>query len=322
MNPLNVFKILFNCKISDNKLVLPNDFNLLSFDKRIRELTYQYFKDIENKIKLTKIIEKIKTNENSNIFDNKEFEIKETKISPLTSEDIANAIANDPDFSIIPDTISPEFYYSKNIPLTKYFKFDYDFMQTKQNIPKYAVKYKINETEFWNINKYLSEKYITVSEASKIKHSSEVINFDYLIQYPDLFDLDIIYRRFKKEIKPMYFKTYGCKKYYIFKILNEFKKEAYTDEYFISDYEVLIKLFECKTKRLPYNFDEIVNNLNDNSDKLKISNLYVKWLITHYYEKYIYSELLMKSGLLNLILEKRLLITSKDLSATPNNSFA
>ena len=192
MNPLNVFKILFNCEIKNNELVLPNDFNLLSFDKRIRELTYQYFEEIENKIKLTKIKYKTKENEEKD-------EI--IKISPLTFEDLALAISKDQDFPIIPNTILPEFYYNKGIALTKYFKFDADFLQSlnhnsnlKRIVPKYAVKYCFQNSgnEFWNINNYLECNAISIEEASKIKHASEVIDFNYLIKYPDLFDLQKI----------------------------------------------------------------------------------------------------------------------------------
>lgn len=327
MNPLNVFKILFNCNDNNNLLTLPNDFNLLSFDKRIRELTYNYFEMIEDKIANTKSIEITNELPKDKPFEETKYSTIIKYTSPLTFEDISNYIANDNDFPIIPNTISPEYYYSKGIALTKYFKFDYDFCKTlkEQNsnqnriIPKYSVKYFIDNKEFWNINNYLEYNYISIEEASQVKHASEVINFEYVIQYPDLFDLDIIYQRFKNQIKPMYFKTDECRKIYILKILKEFQKELYSDDYFMCDEEILMKLFESKTKRLPYNFDEIVLQLYNPKH---IIDLYVNWLITHYSEQYIYNDLLLLASSLDPILEKGLQIpTISKASLNFNNKY-
>ena len=285
MNTISTFKILLGCDISDNnQLIIPNNFNLQALDKHIREFVYLYFNLIEN-----------------NILD-----------KTLTFDDIAKFINNDSDFPIIPNTINPEIYYSKNITLNKYFKFDYDFLESiKQNstqkriVPNYSVKYNISGSEFWNVNYYLQSNYITIEEAANFKHASEVVNLEYIILNPDLFNLNIIYKRFKKQIKPKYFKEQSNKVKYILKILKEFPKEKYEDDYFVSDYTVLKSLFDAKTKRLPENFDEIVLELSPNEIPA-IADMYVKWLITNYKPEYLFDDLLINAPSLDELFEKGL----------------
>jgi len=283
MNTLNTFKILFGCELIDNKLKLPNNFNLLQIDKHIRELVYLYFGLIEH-----------------NIYNN-----------TLTFDKIAEYINNDIDFPIIPNTIDPEIFYNKHITLSKYFKFDADFLESlnvnsknSRVVPRYCVKYCFNSNEFWNINNYLESQAISINEAAQFKHASEVVDFDFITLKPDLFDIDIIYQRFKKEIKPKYFENETNKIKYILKILKEFKKEKYTDDYFISNYDVLLELFNAETKRLPYNFDEIVLNLNNDENIKYICNEYVKWLVNNFKNEYIFDKLLIRASNINELFKK------------------
>lgn len=291
MNAVDTFSILLNLDNSEGYLIIPNDFDLLTYPKQIRELTYLYFSEIKNKI-----ANKCVHQDDALII-----------VNPLTFTDIADYIARDSEFAIIPNTINPEIYYNNDIILSKRFKFDYDF-ETSQtdNIPFTCVHY----TDGWNINNYLKHQKINIYQASRFRHASEVIDLEYVKTWPDLFDLDTLYKRFGDKINPNNFKSFSSKKEYILLHLNNTQKLKYPDEYFISDYDVIMKLFNCKTKRLPYNFEEIIDNIDYLSEQklTNIADIYVKWLSYNHTndDAYIYPKLLSKASSLDVLFEKEI----------------
>ena len=306
MNSLTTFSILFKTHINNDNIVIPDDFDLLKYPKQIRELTYLYFSEIKNNVE-----------------------------NKLTFEQIANYISNDNDFKIIPNTINSEIYYQNKIVLNKRFEFDEQFellMNEIKLIPEFNVddnekfsnKYNklynqylnlipyksVHYNDGWNINNYLKNKYISIYNASRFTHSSEIIDLDYLKLCPDYFNVNIIYSRFK-DFNPSYFKTFNKKCDFINLYLDdiEHKKLKLKDEYFVSDYNILMKIFKNKTKKLPSNFDEIVMNIDINFNNIKsICDEYVKWLCYNYKPEYVFNDLLKHASSLNLLFERNLYI--------------
>ena len=293
MNAITTFSILFNIKEDDNKLIIPSNFNLLNYSKPIREITYLYFNEIKN-----------------NIYNN-----------TLTFSDIADYISKDNDFQIIPNNIDSEIYYENNVILDKKFKFDYEFEKymndLKNNsvtedlyydlIPHHSVHYYDNskKSSYWNVNYYLDQGWISIYDAIKFSHISNIIDFKYVYKYADLFDVNIIYERFKNKLSPNRYKNIANKVQFVFKYLKEFEKQAYTDEYFIPDYAIIMKIFKNKTKRLPNNFNEIFEQL---PNKQQIADMYVKWLCYNYQSKYIFVDILKEASSLDSLFERNLYV--------------
>ena len=293
MNAITTFSILFNVKKDNDKLIIPSNFNLLNYSKPIREITYLYFNEIKN-----------------NIYNN-----------TLTFSDIANYISKDNDFQIIPNNIDSEIYYENNVLLDKKFKFDYEFEKYMNDlancsvsedlyytlIPYHSVHYynKLKKVSYWNVNYYLDQGWISIYDAIKFSHISNIIDFKYVCKYADLFDIKVIYERFKNKLSPNKYKNIANKVEFIFRYLKEFEKQAYTDEYFVPDYAIIIKIFKNKTKRLPNNFDEIFEQL---PNKQQIADIYVRWLCFNYQSKYIFVNILKEASSLNPLFERNLYI--------------
>ena len=322
MDSLSTFSILYECPIKSNNLIIPDNFNLLNYPRQIRELTYLYFDEIKRNVN-----------------------------NKITFEDIARYISQDTDFEIIPNTINSEIYYNNQIVLDKRFKFDYDFENFMKNnlriveqinhqpikvtdIIGYSeylnmIPYKcVHYVDGWNINNYLKNHYITLFTASQFKHSSEIIDFEYLKEYPDYFNITTIYLRFKNNLKPSHFKTFDMKCKFINLYLDSYEKvNKLDDEYFVSNYNILMKIFKKKVKRLPPNFGEIVMNLDTNINNYEIyetsnlyvkrckndeirelSDMYIKWLNNNYSPDYVFPDLLMNASSLNSLFERNLFV--------------
>lgn len=266
MDSLIVFSKIFNIPIKDNKLIIPDNFDIFELPANIRSIIYTYFHLIYRQVE----------------------GLNWTKIGKIMNEDT--------EISYI-DSVDPTIYYENNIVLSKLHIQDYNLIKNGIKDVKIALKY---ETLGWNVNCYFNGNMLTLDEISKIKHADKVLNKKIIEINPNLFDMDIVFRRFNLQLDLTNYHQVNADRYRL-KCLDEYYNINYDDpKWYSNNKYVLRKILENNPKTLNPIFEECV--LNSGSKK-EISELYLDWFSKNRNSKYRFDLLLQECKNINILFE-------------------
>lgn len=266
MDSLIVFSKILNIPINDNKLIIPDNFDIFKLPANIRSIIYTYYHLVSKRIE----------------------GLDWTKIGKIMNEDTEI-------FYI--DSVDPAIYYDNNIVLNKLHIQDYDLIKNGINKVKIALKY---ETLGWNVNFYFNGKMLTLNEISKIKHADEVLNKKIVEINPNLFDMDILFKRFNLQLDLTNYRQNNADRYRL-KCLETYLNINYDDaKWYSNNKNVLRKILENNPKTLNPIFEQCV--LNSDSKK-EISELYLKWFAKNRNSKYRFDLLLQECKNIDILFE-------------------
>lgn len=266
MDSLIVFSKILNIPIKDNKLIIPDNFDIFKLPPNIRSIIYTYFHLVSKHIE----------------------GLNWAKIGKIMNEDT--------EISYI-DSVDPAIYYDNNIVLSKLHIQDYNLIKNGIKKVKIALNY---ETLGWNVNFYFNEKMLTLEEISKIKHTDEVLNKKIIEINPNLFDMDVLFKRFNLQLNLTNYQQNNADRYRL-KCLDRYSNINYDDIKWYSDNKyVLRKILENNPKTLNPIFEQCV--LNSGSKK-EISELYLNWFSKNRNSKYCFDLLLQECKNIDILFE-------------------
>jgi hypothetical protein len=267
MDSLIIFSKLFNIPIVNGAINVPDDFNFMKLQPNIREIIYIYFY-LVNK-----------------------------QINGLSWKMLGNYMNLDNEIKYI-ENIDPVIYYNNNITLNKLHKQDYDLIENNINNVKCPIKYK---TLGWNLNYYYETNKLTLEDISKIQNSTDVLKREYIEINPDIFDLNIIFKRFNTTFEPRLFKNdTKANNYRLMCLTSKYSIDYNDPKWYSNSFYVLDQILSNQPKQLHYSFEEQV--LNSNSIKI-LSNKYLDWFINNRDEKYKFSNLLQHCDNINKLFD-------------------
>lgn len=244
MDSLIVFSKIFNIEIVDNKLTIPQDFDIFKLPINIRSIIYTYFHLVSK------------------------------HINGLTWVDLGKIMNEDEDLLYI-DNVDPELYYSSNVELYKFHKQDYEFMHNNINRVKVPLCYK---NIGWNLNYYCENGLMTIEQISKIKYASNVLHQTIIEKHPNLFNIDVIFERFGLKFDISNFSTDYADNYRL-KCMEKFDVIDFNNpKWYSSNKRVLENILLKNPKILNTIFEDCVLN---SCDSKRISELYLKWFCQH-----------------------------------------
>ena len=266
MDSLIVFSKILNIPIKDNKLIVPDDFDIFKLPPNIRSIIYTYFHLV------SKYIEGLNW----------------TKIGKIMNEDT--------EISYI-DSVDPAIYYNNNIVLSKLHIQDYNLIKHGINNVEIALKY---ETLGWNVDCYYNGKILTLREISKIKHADKVLNKKIIEKNPNLFDMDVLFKRFNLQLDLTNYLQSNADRYRL-KCLEVYSNINYDDvKWYSENNYVLRKILENNPKTLNPLFEQCVLNSNY---KKEISELYLNWFAKNRNSKYRFDLLLQECKNIDILFE-------------------
>lgn len=244
MDSLIVFSKIFNIEIVDNKLTIPQDFDIFKLPVNIRSIIYTYFHLVSK------------------------------NINGLTWVDLGKIMNEDEDLLYI-DNVDPELYYSSNVELYKLHKQDYEFMNNNINRIKVPLCYK---NIGWNLNYYCENGLMTIEQISTIKYATNVLHQTIIEKHPNLFNIDVIFERFGLKFDISNFSTDYANEYRL-KCMEKFDIIDFNNpKWYSSNRRVLENILLKNPKILNPIFEDCVLNSYDSK---RISELYLKWFCQH-----------------------------------------